>query len=205
MTDPVGGERQHAPATARNREPIIAVLRSVLPPTGLVLEIASGTGEHAVSFAAAFPNLEFQPSDPSPAARGSIAAWTAAAGAGNVRPPLDLDAAQAAWPIDAAAAVLCINMIHISPWEATVGLMRGTGRILSPGAPLYLYGPFIRAGRALEPSNAAFNASLRRQDARWGIRELEDVTRCAADNGLTRELVREMPANNLSLVFRKAS
>ena len=150
-------DRQHAPATQRNREAILGVLRAVLPPSGLVLEVASGTGEHAVFFARQLPALTWQPSDPSPDARRSIAAWTAAEGLANIAPPLDLDAARPVWPIERADALVCINMLHISPWEATQGLLQGAGRILAPGAPLYLYGPFIRPGQPLEPSNHAFD------------------------------------------------
>lgn len=196
-------ERRSAPATLRNREPILSVLRRALPASGLVLEVASGTGEHAVHFARALPGLRWQPSDPSRDARRSIAAWGAAEKLNNVLPPLDLDAASAAWPIAHADAVICINMIHISPWEATEGLMHGAGRLLSMGQPLYLYGPYRRTGHPLEPSNAAFDADLRLRDERWGLRELEDVSACATASGLMLEQVIEMPANNLSVVFRK--
>ncbi|MBV1690992.1 DUF938 domain-containing protein [Novosphingobium sp. G106] len=198
MTD---ADRRSAPATQRNREPILAVLRDVLPTDGLALEVASGTGEHALAFAAAFPGLTWQPSDPSDDARASIAAWCD--GAANVLPPLDLDAAAECWPIDRARAVLCINMIHISPWEATEGLMRGAARVLGTGEPLYLYGPYRRPDRELEPSNAAFDADLKRRDPRWGLRDLDAVTACAEANGLALEQVIEMPANNLSVLFRK--
>lgn len=196
-------DRRSAPATLRNRDPILGVLRPALPETGLVLEIASGTGEHTMHFAAAMPALRWQPSDPSPDARASIAAWASAAGLANVLPPLDLDAASEAWPITRADAVLCINMIHISPWEATEGLMGGAARVLAPGQPLYLYGPYRRPGRALEPSNAAFDADLRRRDPRWGLRDLDVVMACAEASGLLFDRVIEMPANNLSVIFRK--
>jgi hypothetical protein len=196
-------DRRFAPATLRNRDPILGVLRPALPETGLVLEIASGTGEHTMHFAAAMPALRWQPSDPSPDARASIAAWANAAGLANVLPPLDLDAASEAWPIARADAVLCINMIHISPWEATEGLMGGAARVLAPGQPLYLYGPYRRPGRAIEPSNAAFDADLRRRDPRWGLRDLDVVMACAEANGLLFDRVIEMPANNLSVIFRK--
>jgi SAM-dependent methyltransferase len=196
-------ERRHAPATQRNRDPILAVLQEVLPETGLVLEVASGTGEHAVHFARAFPALTWQPSDPDPGARRSISAWIAAEGLQNVNAPLELDAASEEWPIDGASAMVCINMIHISPWEATEGLMRGAGRILGSGAPLYLYGPFRRAGHTLEPSNEAFDRDLRRKDPRWGLRDVDEVTDCAAACGLEHVRIVEMPANNLSLVFRR--
>lgn len=193
-----------APATARNREPILQVLREVLPPTGTVLEIASGTGEHAVHFAQNLPGIVWQPSDPDAAARGSIAAWAAQAKPGNLRAPLALDAASAGWPGGLVDAVVCINMIHISPWAATQGLMRGAAGVLPAGGVLYLYGPFIRPGHALEPGNAAFDADLRLRNAAWGLRNLADVEACAAQNGLTLEKVVEMPANNLSVIFRRA-
>lgn len=195
--------RRFAPATQRNREPILNVLRPLLPETGLALEVASGTGEHVIHFARAFPFLRWQPSDPTPDARASIAAWVEANGLVNVLPPLDLDAASATWPITRADALLCINMIHISPWEATAGLMRGAGRLLSAGQPLYLYGPYRRAGQPLEPSNAEFDADLKRRDPRWGLRELDEVTALARTEGLALEAVTEMPANNLSVIFRK--
>lgn len=192
--------RRSAPAAQRNREPILEVLRTVLPPAGLVLEIASGTGEHAVHFAKALPDLTWQPSDPLPDARESIAAWAAAEALPNLLAPIDLDAASE-WPIDRADAIVCSNMIHISPWEATEGLMRGAGRTMPAGAPLVLYGPYRRAGRDLEPSNAAFDADLKRRDPRWGLRLLEDVAKLAQGNGLALDRVVEMPANNLSVVF----
>ena len=195
--------RRAAPATQRNREPILEVLRTLLPETGLALEVASGTGEHVVHFARAFPLLRWQPSDPTPDARASIAAWVAANGLVNVLPPRDLDAAAATWPIDRADAVLCINMIHISPWQATEGLMRGAGRLLSAGQPLYLYGPYRRTGHSLAPSNAAFDADLKQRDSRWGLRDLDEVATCADAQGLALDAVIEMPANNLSVVFRK--
>ncbi|TCZ66169.1 DUF938 domain-containing protein [Roseicella aquatilis] len=196
---------RHAPATARNRGPILGVLRRHLPGTGLLLEVSSGTGEHAVHFAAAFPGLAWQPSDPDPAARTSIAAWAAAAGLPNLRPPLDLDAAAAAWPVARADAVLCINMIHIAPWEAGLGLLRGAARLLPPGAPLILYGPYRRGGRHTAPSNAAFDASLRAQDPRWGVRDLEDVAAAAMAAGFGPPEVEELPANNLAVIFRRTA
>lgn len=200
MTD----ARRSAPAVARNRDPILAVLRRVLPARGLLLEVSAGTGEHAVHCAPHFPGLTWQPTDPDPAARASIAAWAAAAKLNTLRPPLDLDAAAAAWPVDRADAVLCINMIHIAPWEAGLGLLRGAGRILPPGGPLVLYGPYKRGGAHTAPSNAAFDASLRAQDPRWGVRNLEDVAEAAAAEGFGPPEVVEMPANNLTVVFRRA-
>lgn len=195
--------RQHAPATERNREPILAVLREELPERGLVLEVASGTGEHAVHFARALPDLQWQPSDPSPEALASIAAWRESEGSVNLLTPIALDAASEHWPLDSADAIVCINMVHISPWQSTVGLMRAAGRLLPSGGPLILYGPYRRAGHPLEPSNAAFDESLKARDPRWGLRLLEDVADCAAASGLDLSRVVEMPANNLTVVFRK--
>lgn len=194
--------RLAAPAVARNRDAILEVLRPRLPATGLVLEIASGTGEHVAHFARALPHLMWQPSDPAPQARASIAAWSAAEGRSNIRPPLALDAAAIDWPLAQADAIICINMIHISPWEATLGLMRGAGRLLPPGGLLYLYGPFRRAGVPTAPSNEAFDADLRQRDSRWGLRELEAVAACAAVHHLALDEVVDMPANNLSVTFR---
>lgn len=204
MSTPDEDARRYAAATARNRDPILAVLRPILPPAGLVLEIAAGTGEHAIHFARALPGLTWQASDPSPEARRSIAGWIAAEGLDNALPPLDLDAAGSDWPIATADALVCINMIHISPWDATEGLMRGAGHVLPAGAPLYLYGPFRRGDRPIEPGNDAFDRDLRRRNPRWGLRELAAVTDCAGTHGLVRDAVIEMPANNLSVVFRKA-
>lgn len=196
-------DRLTAPATARNRDPILDVLRPLLPASGLVLEVASGSGEHAVHFARALPRLDWQPSDPSADARASIAAWRAAEGLANLRPPLALDVLAEPWPIDRADALLCINMIHISPWAATEALMRGAGRVLASGAPLYLYGPYRRPGHDLEPSNDAFDRDLKRRDPRWGLRDLDSVSACAAEHGLAPVTVIEMPANNLSVAFRR--
>lgn len=196
-------DRCWAPATLRNRDAILAVLRSLLPERGVVLEIASGTGEHVVHFARSLSQLTWQPSDPSAEARQSIEAWTVAEGLANVRAPLDIDAAAESWPVAHAVAVACINMIHISPWSATVGLMRGSGRVLSRGAPLYLYGPYRRSGRELEPSNAAFDFDLRSRNPQWGLRDLDEVCRCAHEHGLALDQVIEMPANNLSVILLK--
>lgn len=199
MTDP----RLFAPATLRNREPILDILRKILPATGLVLEIASGSGEHVSHFAAALPALTFQPSYPDPDALSSTAAWIRETRLPNIRPPVQLDAAAAEWPVRSADAIICINMIHISPWSATRGLMRQAGKLLPDGAPLYLYGPYRRPGRALEPSNLAFDESLRTRNPDWGLRELDDVIDLAEQAGLGLPEVTEMPANNLSLVFRR--
>ncbi|MGE8130822.1 DUF938 domain-containing protein [Methylobacterium sp. NPDC080182] len=193
-----------APAVARNRDAILAVLREILPDSGTVLEIASGSGEHAVHVAAALPGLDWLPSDPEPAARRSIAAHALRAGLDNIRPPLALDAAAAAWPVARVDGIVCINMIHIAPWAATEGLMAGAGRVLSAGGVLFLYGPFREADRPFAESNAAFDASLRARDPAWGVRDLDAVAAEAARHGLS--LVRRvaMPANNLSLIFRRA-
>ena len=196
-----GAVRKQAPATQRNRDAIAAVLRDILPRDGLVLEIASGSGEHAVHFAALFPGLTWQPSDPDPHALASIEAWRHHAGSANVQAPLRLDAAAPEWPIAAADAVLCINMVHISPWSATQGLIAGAGRLLGPGKPLYLYGPFLQAGVAVAPSNAAFDASLRARNPDWGLRAVEDVIDLARRHAFARHRIVDMPTNNLSLVF----
>ena len=195
--------RRSAPHVARNAAPIAEVLRGILPARGLVLEIASGSGEHAVHFAREFPALSFQPSDPEPAALRSIDAWRAEAGLTNLLPALALDVRAAEWPIAAADAILCINMIHISPWAATEGLMRGAGRLLAPGALLYLYGPYRQAGVETAPSNEAFDESLRARDPEWGLRDLEHVVAEAGANGLRLDRIVAMPANNLSVVLRK--
>ncbi|HEX8217248.1 MAG TPA: DUF938 domain-containing protein [Allosphingosinicella sp.] len=197
--------KRHAPATERNREPLAAVLREVVPASGTLLEVASGTGEHAAFFARQFPQLRWQPSDADPDALNSIEAWIADSGAPNLLPPLVLDAASERWPVDSADAVLCVNMVHISPWSATAGLMRGAGRVLPEGAPLVLYGPYRRAGVPTAPSNEAFDRSLRARNPDWGLRELEAVAAEAEANGLSFERLFEMPANNVSVVFRRGA
>jgi hypothetical protein len=196
--------RLHAPATARNRQPILDVLRRHLPDEGLVLEVASGSGEHVMHFAAALPHLVFQPSDPDSEARASIDDWARDSGLANVRPAVALDAQQAAWPVAQADAVLCSNMIHIAPWAAATGLIAGAGRLLSADGLLYLYGPYRRGGRHTAPSNDAFDRDLRRRNPAWGVRDLEDVATCAHKEGFGAPEIVEMPANNLSLVFRRA-
>lgn len=195
--------RQFAPSAQRNRDPILAVLRETLPAKGLVLEIASGSGEHAIHFAAALPGLSFQPSDPNAEARASIDAWAKEAALPNLLPALALDASTPGWPLARADAVICINMIHISPWAATQGLIAEAARLLPPGGPLYLYGPYRQSGVPLAPSNAAFDESLRGRDPRWGLRELDTVAALAAAAGFGPPEVTAMPANNLSVVFRK--
>lgn len=203
MTD-IPDQRRSAPAALRNRDPILAVLRTILPERGTVLELASGTGEHIVHFARALPGLDWQPSDPSADARRSIDAWASAEGAGNIAPALDVDAGTPPWPVTKADAILCINMVHISPWRATEGLLRGAGALLPAGAPLYLYGPFRREDAPFAASNAAFDDDLRRRNPEWGVRRLEDVTALATGCGFTPARIVEMPANNLSVIFRKA-
>lgn len=196
------GERRHAPATLRNRDDIVTILRDALPSSGLVLEVASGSGEHAVHFAVAFPHLDWQPTDADPAALASIAAWRAEAALPNLRAPLQLDAS-ADWPIAQADAILCINMIHISSWNATVGLFTQGARLLQKGAPLILYGPYFRKDHPTVRSNLAFDESLRARNAEWGVRWLEDVTELAERQGFALEAVHEMPANNITVVYRR--
>jgi SAM-dependent methyltransferase len=195
--------RLYFPAAARNRQPILDVLRQHLPARGLVLEVASGSGEHIAHFARARPGSTFQPSDPDPTHRASIDAWIAALGLANVRPAIDLDVTAQTWAVGAADAVLCSYMIHIAPWSAALGLMRGAGRILPAGGVLYLYGPYKRGGQHTAPSNEAFDASLRAQNPEWGVRDLEAVAGVAAAQGFGAPVIVEMPANNLSLVFKK--
>jgi SAM-dependent methyltransferase len=192
-----------APAPERNKGPILEVLRRILPVRGLVLEVASGTGQHAVHFAAALSDLTWQPSDPDPAMHASIAAWTAATAAVNVLPPLALDVRSSPWPVARADAVVCINMIHIAPWAAAVHLIEGAARILGPAAPLVLYGPYRCGGRHTAPSNEAFDTDLRRRNPEWGLREVESVTAQAAKSGFVLEDIVDMPANNLTLVLRR--
>ena len=194
--------KRYAAATERNREPIREVLARELPAAGDVLEIASGSGEHAVAFARAFPGLSWQPTDPDPTALASIEAWRADAELPNLRAALQLDASAPAWPVPHAAAILCINMIHISPWEATLGLLDGAARILPTGGLLFTYGPYLIDG-VTAPSNLAFDQSLRSRDARWGVRELRTLEAAAAEHGLALHATIALPANNHALVFRR--
>jgi SAM-dependent methyltransferase len=200
----ISDPRIHRPHVARNREPILEVLRRVLPPQGLVLEVASGSGEHAAYFAQHLPALSWQPTDPDAAALASIAAHRAAAGAANLLAPLRLDVTSERWPVEQADAVVCNNMIHISPWAATEGLIAGAGRIMRTGGILYLYGPYQIDGRHTAPSNQAFDASLRAQNPLWGVRDLTDVTALAERHGLVLAETVAMPANNLSVIFGRA-
>ena len=203
--------KRDAPATSRNREPILAVLRPLLREGALVLEVASGTGQHAAFFAAAMPDVEWQPTDADPENLRSIEAWRTDAGGdpnagerrANLRAPLLLDAAAPTWPVARVDAVVCINMIHIAPWSACEGLLHGAARVLGTGGVLYLYGPFRIGGELPAPSNVAFDASLRARDPAWGVRELHDVTTLASEVGLAREVVTPMPAKNHSVVFRR--
>jgi hypothetical protein len=190
-----------SPAVARNREPILDVLRRVLPERAAVLEIASGSGEHAIYVAAALAHLTWQPTDPDPEALASIAAYRAAARLPNLLPPLALDAAASAWPVTQADAIVAINMIHIAPWAAAEGLMAGAARLHAP--VLFLYGPFREHGRHTAPSNAAFDESLRARNREWGVRDLDEVAALANRHGLTLDERVAMPANNLSVVFRR--
>jgi SAM-dependent methyltransferase len=202
LADGGADPRRSAPHVARNAEPIAQLLRETLPERGLVLELASGTGEHILHFARAFPALHWQPTDPDPAALASIHAWRGE-GPPNLLAPLRLDAREADWPVAAADATLCINMVHISPWAATLGLLDGAARLLPPAAPLILYGAYRRAGVPTAPSNEAFDASLRARNPEWGLRNLEDVVGEAEQRGFTLDRVVEMPANNLVVVFRR--
>ncbi len=209
-------DRQFAPATQRNRDPILAILTQVLPSSGTVLEISSGTGEHAVFFAPALAPRRWLPTDLNPAARASIAAWQLYAPAANLHPPLALDVRDPVWPVETAAnldfdlkdspitAIVNINMIHIAPWSACLGLMAGAGRILPAGGVLYLYGPFKQNGRHTAPSNVEFDQTLRLQNPEWGVRNLEEVVAVAQTQQLNFVRTYEMPANNLSVLFQKA-
>lgn len=210
MTDPqpftlnAGPEaKRHAPATARNRDAIADMLSASLPVSGTILEIASGTGEHIVHFAGAFPQLLWQPSDHDVLGLDSISAWSTEAGLPNLLPPVLIDASAPDWPVAKADALLCINMVHIAPWAATQGLMAGAGRLLPKGVPLILYGPYIVPGVETAPSNLAFDANLRAQNPNWGLRDLAEVEALAAAHGLLLDKQIEMPANNLSLIFLK--
>lgn len=219
---PVTEARRSAPAALRNREAIMQVLAEWLPPTGIVLELASGTGEHAVFFAEHFPRLQWQPSDIHPDALQSIASWREAAQLPNLRPPIRIDASAADWPLSnvtsaagaastepsstagdtRVAAVLSINMVHISPWSAALGLLNGAARLLQPGGKLILYGPWLKTDIPTAPTNLAFDQELRERDPEWGLRKVEDFEVEAQKRGFMLEGVRSMPANNLMLLFR---
>lgn len=200
--------KQIPPASVRNTQPLREVLVRMLGPDqlprGLVLEIAAGSGYHAAAFAAALPHLDWQPTDPDETARASIAAYIAEAGLPTLRPPLVLDASADTWPVPHADAMVCINMIHISPWAATVGLFAGAGRTLRAGGTLITYGPYVLGGDFQVESNLAFDQSLRARNAAWGIRDLNDIVPLARMHGLTLAERIAMPANNHTLVFKKA-
>ena len=199
----IEGSKRSAPAALRNREPIAEVLRDWLPPSGLVLEIASGTGEHAAHFARAFPDLEWQPSDIEPLALASIEHWRRESDLANLRGPIELDASRRDWPVDFADAVLSINMVHISPWDSALGLIACSARMLPEGGALILYGPWKKEGVETAPSNLAFDADLKRRNPEWGLRLVEEFAAAAEQAGLALEDEREMPANNRMLLFRK--
>ena len=203
--------RQYAPATQRNREPILEVLLQVLPTTGTILEVASGTGEHAVYFAPRLSPRQWLPSEQNPLLRASVRAWAEECPSDNLYPPLELDASAPIWGVEKGnlpdspiVAIVNINMIHISPWSACLGLMAGAGSILPNGGILYLYGPFKQNGEHTASSNAAFDQSLKERNPEWGVRNLEDVIEAAKTQDLTFKEIYQMPANNLSVVFQRA-
>ena len=200
---PAAGPRRSAPAALRNRDFIADVLADWLPAAGLVLEIASGTGEHVVHFADRFPSLEWQPSDIHPDALQSVEAWRQSAALSNVLGPVVLDASQPDWPVDQTAAVLSINKVHISPWASALGLLDGASRVLPTGAPLIMYGPWLKGEIETASSNLDFDADLKRRDPAWGLRRVEDFSDAAQARGLQLEATRTMPANNLMLLFRR--
>jgi SAM-dependent methyltransferase len=199
----MSGSARTAPAAARNRDPILNVLGPRLPPSARVLEIASGTGEHAIWFGRALPSVTWQPTDRDSEALESIAAWRDTANLPNVMPPLHLDVTEATWPVTQADAVVSINMVHIAPWTAAEGLVAGAARVLGSDGLLFLYGPFREGGAHTAPSNAAFDRDLRGRNPSWGIRDLGDVADLASRNGFPSFERIEMPANNLSVIFRR--
>lgn len=201
--EPLAPGALSSPAAERNKEPILAVLRRVLPASGVVLEIASGTGQHAEHFARSLPSLVWQPTEPDAELRAAIAARVTAAGLPNLRAPLALDVESSEWPLATAAAIVCINMIHIAPWSATEALFVGARRLLEPGSILVLYGPYRRVGVPTAPSNEAFDASLRRRNAEWGVRDLETVAELAAENAFELRDVVDMPAHNVTVIFAR--
>ena len=195
--------KETAPSAERNKQPILDVLERVLPARGVVLEIGSGTGQHVAHFAQALPNLTFQPSEMDVARNASIGAWVGGAGLQNVLSPLAFDVSKLPWPIARADAVVCINVIHISPWEATLALVKGAGAILPPGGVLVTYGPYLRGGRHTAPGNEEFDASLRARNPSWGVRDMDEVAAAASCEGLGLEEFVPMPANNFSMIFRR--
>lgn len=197
--------KQLSQSSERNKGPILEVLLDVLPATGMVLEVASGTGQHAVHFAANLPGVTWQPSDIDPELRASVAAWRDEAGLPNLLQPIHLDVTADPWPVTEAAAIVNANMIHIAPWEACTGLLDGAGRILPEGGILYMYGPYKIGGKHTAPSNEQFDQSLRTRDASWGIRNLDDVALEARRRGLHLIRTKQMPANNFSVIYRKTA
>jgi len=194
-----------APAAERNRQPILDVLRRVLPSAGLVLEVASGTGQHAIFFSERLPSLRWQPTDASSEAVQSIGAWVDETARENILAPLDLDVRSPQWPIATADALVCINMIHISPWETTEALFHGASKLLAGGAPLITYGPYRLHGEHTAPSNAAFDQSLRSRNARWGVRDIDELLDLGGRTGFALEERVGMPANNMTLVWMRAA
>lgn len=199
-----GSDRKSSPAALRNRKPIADALAGELPDQGTVLMVAEGSGEHAVHFAARFPHLTWLPSDTAPSALASIAAHRHESGLPNLRAPLKLDVSASQWPDDDIQAILCINMVHIAPWNAALDLMHGAGRILPRKGLLYLYGPFLQENVETAASNQAFNENLKARNGEWGLRSVEAVAGAAQAEGLTLQRLQPMPANNLSLFFRRA-
>ncbi|SDD24700.1 MULTISPECIES: DUF938 domain-containing protein [Kordiimonas] len=205
--DETADARLRAAATARNRDVILAVLKTHLPERGSLLEVASGTGEHAAHMAGHFPNLHWQPTDIDPRHIASIDAWRIHVGQDNILPAKHLDVLEDRWPIDhlpaPLVAVMAVNLIHISPWEVTETLVAGAGETLGSGGVFYLYGPYKRFGAHTSESNEAFDASLKSRDPSWGVRDMESVVELAAEAGFGKPEVIPMPANNFSLVFKK--
>ena len=201
--DSLVGDRLVSPSAERNKAPVADVLRRVLPDQGLVLEVSSGTGQHVVHFARAMPHLRWQATERDEANLRSIASWRGAEALPNVLEPIRLDVVDQPWPVSSAAAVVCLNMIHIAPWAAAEALIRGAEAILAPGGILFLYGPYRREGGHTAPSNEAFDRSLKARDPDWGVRDLEEVARFARQNGFHAPEIFEMPANNLSVFFRR--
>lgn len=201
---PPTDERQHSPAAQRNADPILRLLQRHLPERGHVLEIASGTGQHAVHFAGAFPGVTWQPSDVEPSALASIRAWRASDGPANLQPPCELDVTAAEWPITAADAIVCVNLLHIAPWSVTEALMRGAAGLLPLGGRLLIYGPFRVDGQHTAESNARFDADLRARDPSWGIRDIDVVAETGRAQGMRHLETVAMPANNRILVFERA-
>ena len=205
MNDPTTDARLFYPATQRNQTYILEVLRDALPPSGKVLEISSGSGEHGVYFSQALPELRWVPSDPDPRCLASIEAWRHHQVCPNLASPLRLDVCERPWPIDHADAVVNINMIHIAPWEACIALLDGCAALLDEGSPLVMYGPYQIGGEHTSESNWRFDQSLRSRDPRWGVRDLDDVIACARDRGLVHQQTVAMPANNLSVIYRRSA